>query len=1024
MDRGDGLGGGAIFSEPLLAVGVELAGYRIESLLGRGGMGVVYRAHDLALDRKLALKLLAPELARDVRFRERFLRESRLAAALDHPAIVPIYDAGEVAGQLYIAMRLVAGADLKRLLAEEGTLEPTRALALIGQVADALDAAHERGLVHRDVKPSNVLIDERGHCYLADFGLSRRLNEQAPGADAGRSLGTVEYVAPEQIRGDELDGRADLYSLGCLLYECLAGRPPFTGGSLTAIAFAHLQQEPPILPKLEGVMRTALAKEPDDRYQSGRELVAAARLALGLDRPRRARWPIAAGAIGVGLIGATLLAFFLTRTDGRSRAEPGADSLVRIDPNTNRITGVMPVGRMASGVAATPRYVWVTSMADGTVWRITAKTKATLTVAVGGTPTGVAATSRATMVAEAPEHSLVSLDTAVGSVSYVTRLSGDASSGLPVAVGREGLWFADATRRSVGQVDLSAVGGGAATTEIHVPANDASFLTSYQAFDGLSVGEGGVWAVGDAFGRTLWRLDPRSARVVATISLPFIPGSVATGLGAVWVSSLLGDTLVRIDPATDRIAASIHVGGGVDAIAAGDGAVWVAGSRARVVSRIDPRTDQVVAQVRMAGTPTHIAVGAGSVWLTTAKPTRPVPRGTIGIGVLADCRGPFGSWYDQSLAGAELAFLEHGARPAGPAIADGVTVTRIAGKPVALVLGCTDGTATSLLTEARRLVAQAQVRILIAATGGSEGLALEAYARRQPGVALLSALAGAQELNPPRNVFSFNPDGAEWMAGLGTYAYRTLGWRRAVTVGDIAQGLFNTAQIAGFTGEFCALGGTIVRQVWVPPGTEDYSSVISQIPATGVDGIVTATGAQTLLALASEYRGLRRNLSRRLILGANTGGPALGKLGPHSSRLLLAGYWLLTPGPAGRRYQAELKKAFPSLGPGIVWDIAYYDAMTATFTALMAVHGDLSDGERRFRAALARVRLSSPTGPIQLDSTRQAIGPNYLVRLDGSLYRRIGRVEPTFGGYFTAHDPPPSERSPICKRHAPPPWAR
>src|SRR6476660_643812 len=196
-----------------LGPGSELAGYRLESLLGRGGMGVVYRARDLALDRYVALKLLAPELAEDVRFRERFLRESRLAASLDHPAIVPIYDAGEVAGQLYIAMRLVDGTDLKRLLAEEGKLEPERALGLVEQVADALDAAHERGLVHRDVKPSNVLLDQRGHCYLADFGLSRRLAEESRARAAeARSLGTLEYVAPEQIRGAEVDGRADLYS--------------------------------------------------------------------------------------------------------------------------------------------------------------------------------------------------------------------------------------------------------------------------------------------------------------------------------------------------------------------------------------------------------------------------------------------------------------------------------------------------------------------------------------------------------------------------------------------------------------------------------------------------------------------------------------------------------------------------------------------------------------------------------------------------------------------------------------------
>src|SRR5436190_2703005 len=174
-------------------VGSELAGYRIEELLGRGGMGVVYRAYDLALERKVALKLLVPELAGDVRFRERFLRESRLAASLDHPAVIPIYDAGEVAGRLYIAMRLVDGTDLKRLLADEGVLEPERALGLLEQVADALDTAHERGLVHRDVKPSNVLVDERGHCYLADFGLSRRLGEQTLAIGAGRSLGTVDY---------------------------------------------------------------------------------------------------------------------------------------------------------------------------------------------------------------------------------------------------------------------------------------------------------------------------------------------------------------------------------------------------------------------------------------------------------------------------------------------------------------------------------------------------------------------------------------------------------------------------------------------------------------------------------------------------------------------------------------------------------------------------------------------------------------------------------------------------------------
>ncbi len=262
-----------------VAMGAEIGGYRVDSLLGRGGMGVVYRAHDLALDRSVALKVLAPELAEDARFRDRFLRESRQAASIDHPAIVPIYDAGEADGRLYIAMRLVDGTDLKRLLAAGGKLPPERALALLGQIADALDVAHERGLVHRDVKPSNILVDSRDHCYLADFGLSRRLADPPSGGDQGRSLGTVDYVAPEQIHGHELDGRADVYSLGCVLYESLAGRPPFSGTSETAVVFAHLEDEPPSLPRLEEVFGKALAKEPGDRYASGGELIRAARSA-------------------------------------------------------------------------------------------------------------------------------------------------------------------------------------------------------------------------------------------------------------------------------------------------------------------------------------------------------------------------------------------------------------------------------------------------------------------------------------------------------------------------------------------------------------------------------------------------------------------------------------------------------------------------------------------------------------------------------------------------------------------------
>ena len=184
--------------------------------------------------------------ADDEGFRERLLRESRLAAGLDHPNVIPIYEAGEADGRLFIAMRYVDGTDLKALLRRDGTLEPARAIAIAAQVADALDAAHRRGLVHRDVKPSNVLIDEqdgREHCYLADFGLTQSVSDRGP--TDGRLMGTLDYVAPEQIRGDEVDGRADVYALGCLVFESLTGTLPFSGASDTALVYAHLEEEPP-----------------------------------------------------------------------------------------------------------------------------------------------------------------------------------------------------------------------------------------------------------------------------------------------------------------------------------------------------------------------------------------------------------------------------------------------------------------------------------------------------------------------------------------------------------------------------------------------------------------------------------------------------------------------------------------------------------------------------------------------------------------------------------------------------------
>jgi serine/threonine protein kinase len=320
-----------------------LSAYRVEELIGRGGMGEVYLARDPRLDRPVALKVLAADLARDERFRDRLLRESRLAAGLDHPNVVPIYEAGEAEGRLFIAMRYVDGADLRTLLRRHGALAPDRALALAGQAAGALDAAHARGLVHRDVKPSNVLVDDPGgrdHCYLADFGLTQSASDRGP-AD-GSLMGTLDYVAPEQIRGDPIDGRADQYALACLLFECLTGTLPFRRDSEMATIFAHLEEPSPaasdhrpgLPPELDAVLARAMAKDPTDRYGSCGELVGAARDATGLDaEPARRTRPLLLVAALATLLAAALTIVLVSSGEERAAARaPGA--VVRIDPDS------------------------------------------------------------------------------------------------------------------------------------------------------------------------------------------------------------------------------------------------------------------------------------------------------------------------------------------------------------------------------------------------------------------------------------------------------------------------------------------------------------------------------------------------------------------------------------------------------------------------------------------------------------------------------------------------------------------
>jgi serine/threonine protein kinase len=275
-----------------LAPGARLAGYEVQEKVGSGGMAAVYRALDLGLGRLVALKVLAPDLAGDDIFRQRFIRESRAAARVEHPHIVPVFDAGEADGLLFIAMRYTERGDLRRLLEEEGTLAPVRAASITAQVASALDAAHAYGLVHRDVKPGNILLgdtngSEADYVYLSDFGLSKHSLNGSTLTATGQFFGTLDYVAPEQIQGQQVDGRADQYALACTVVEMLAGAPPFKRDKTVELMWAQLEAPPPWLSErrpdlplaVDAVIRTALAKSPRDRFATCGEFAVALRSA-------------------------------------------------------------------------------------------------------------------------------------------------------------------------------------------------------------------------------------------------------------------------------------------------------------------------------------------------------------------------------------------------------------------------------------------------------------------------------------------------------------------------------------------------------------------------------------------------------------------------------------------------------------------------------------------------------------------------------------------------------------------------
>jgi hypothetical protein len=603
--------------------GSLLGSYEVRERIGRGGMGEVYLAHDTRLDRPVALKVLPERFAEDKRFRERLLRESRLAASLDHPNVVPLYDAGEIDGRLFIAMRYVDGVDLQALLRSSAPLAPERAVLIAGQLAEALDAAHQRGLVHRDVKPSNVLLDQQSghdHAYLADFGLTR--SSQADGPADGQFMGTVDYVAPEQIRGGEVDGRADQYALGCLLFECLTGSLPYRHSSEVAAIFAHLDEAPPaaserheaLPPAVDPVLARAMAKEPAQRFDSCRQLVAAAHDALGLaPAPSpRSRWVVGALALVALALVTAVLALALGDEPPASAAAPHG-TLTQIDPRSNAVVGRTDVPGYPQAVATTAGGIWMGDFREGVLWRYDPATASLRRVSSNGEPRDIAALGDLVYVA-------VDGNASGGLVARYDAATGERKASLDllacaVASGDGVVWAAGCPfvqRLSTDSQPLRKL------REVALPFTDpGTASTSRVAFRELAVGAGSLWVLGDALDPRLWRLDARTGRVQATIALPFPPRSAVVAGGAVWITDNLHDTVVPVDVRSNRVLPAIGVGRGAAGIAASDGAVWVAGAADGTVSRVDQRSRRVTATIRVGGAPSEIDVGAGRVWVTS-----------------------------------------------------------------------------------------------------------------------------------------------------------------------------------------------------------------------------------------------------------------------------------------------------------------------------------------------------------------------------------------------------------------------